>query len=265
MLILTYMPYQSLEADLKRVGLSDKEAAVYVACLTLGPSTVLRISRKAGVARSTTYLILNSLIKQGLISTYHKGVKQYFMAEKPSELERLVHRQIEHLRDQEDYLRDLVPRLTALMSQDDSRPVVRYYEGKAGLRAMRSDMARVSESNDIWYNFAPMDYLKLVFGDEDFTYDKQRLARGIKSKTLFTTKSAKVKAHLLDSSDPRRMHRKFIDPKKYSSGTGITVLRDRVAVGTLEGKLGGFIVESASVATALREIFELLWETQGDK
>lgn len=50
-----------------------------------------------------------------------------------------------------------------------------------------------------------------------------------------------------------------MSPEKFKSGTGITVLRDRVALGTMEGKIGGFIVESSSVAQAMREIFDLAW------
>ena len=81
------------QKELKRLGLKDKEAAVYVACLELGPSPVQQISRKAQVVRATTYVVLEALLERGLVTQYKEGKKTLFSAEPPRQLMRLLEKQ----------------------------------------------------------------------------------------------------------------------------------------------------------------------------
>lgn len=79
-----------LEQELIAVGLSDKEAKVYLAALSLGEATAQQIAAKATVSRPTTYVIIESLAKQGLISSFDKGKKRYFAAARPEKLHERV-------------------------------------------------------------------------------------------------------------------------------------------------------------------------------
>lgn len=77
-------------AELKKAGLSDKEIAVYVTALTLGPSTVQVIARRAQVARGTTYVTIEKLLEQGLMTQYVEGKRKFFVAEPPQQILRLM-------------------------------------------------------------------------------------------------------------------------------------------------------------------------------
>ena len=79
-----------LERDLQEIGLNEKEAKVYLAALELGQSVVQDIAKKAGVNRATTYFVIEGLMKMGLMSSFHKGKKQYFVAADPDRLIRVV-------------------------------------------------------------------------------------------------------------------------------------------------------------------------------
>jgi sugar-specific transcriptional regulator TrmB len=57
----------TLQQFLQHYGLSQKEAAVYVACLRQGDGTVLQIARQANIKRPTTYVILEDLVTRGLV------------------------------------------------------------------------------------------------------------------------------------------------------------------------------------------------------
>lgn len=85
--------------ELKHLGLKDKEAAVYVAALQLGPSPVQVIARKAKVVRATTYVILEDLLKKGLVTSYKEEKKTLFSAEPPRQLMRLIEIEEEQLQD----------------------------------------------------------------------------------------------------------------------------------------------------------------------
>ena len=77
------MSNENLIHELSHVGLSDKEAAVYLAAMELGPAVVQDIAKKAEVNRATTYVMIESLASRGMMSTFVKGKKRYFAAEPP--------------------------------------------------------------------------------------------------------------------------------------------------------------------------------------
>ena len=51
------MQIANLAKKLEAVGLTEKQAKVYVAALFLGPAAVQRIAEQAEVNRATTYVI----------------------------------------------------------------------------------------------------------------------------------------------------------------------------------------------------------------
>lgn len=247
--------------ELKKLGLKDKEAAVYVACLIMGPSPVQAIARKSKVVRATTYVILESLMKMGLVTEFKEGKKTLFSAEPPRQLMRLLDKQQEEVTAKHKELEDLLPELQMITKAEGGKPQVRYFEGLEGLRAMRQEMVMYAHPGDMWYNFTPIDHLDAVFGRDELLYLRQRIAKHIKAKTLFTTHSKKLKNEIMAISDNQFSERRFIDPEKYPSSSGMTIFRDRIAIGSFAGKLGGVIVESQSMADMMRHLFELAWQS----
>ena len=74
------------EKELQNLGLSEKEAKIYLASLELGPETVQNIAKKAGINRPTTYLQIESLKEKGLISEFQRGKKTFYAPESPNRL-----------------------------------------------------------------------------------------------------------------------------------------------------------------------------------
>ena len=245
--------------ELTKLGLKDKEAAVYLACLELGPATAQQISRKSKVVRATTYVELESLMQMGMVTKYKEGKKTLFSAEPPRQLNRLLEKQAEELEHKKEGLDELLPELQVLMKAAGGRPSVRYFEGKEGLRAMRQEIVMHSKTDSTIYNFTPSDYLEAIFPDDERTYFKQRSAKGLKSKTIFTTKSETLKQELLRTPTSALAERVFVDSSLFSSVSGFTIFEDRVAIGTFAGKLMGVIIESPEIATMMRQVFELAW------
>ncbi|KKR30424.1 MAG: Transcriptional regulator, TrmB, partial [Parcubacteria group bacterium GW2011_GWC1_39_8] len=87
------------EKYLKDIGLSDKEAAVYLALLSFDKALVSDISEKAKIKRPTTYVILETLAKKGLVSESNIGKKTFYIAEPPEKLGLFVERQIHMLEE----------------------------------------------------------------------------------------------------------------------------------------------------------------------
>lgn len=248
--------------ELKKLGLKDKEAAVYVACLELGPSPVQNIARKAKVVRATTYVILESLTEIGLVTQFKEGKKTLFVAEPPRQLVSLIEKQQAELHDKQRELNELLPQLQVIMKAGEGRPSVRYFSGIDGLRAMRQEMVMYTQPGGVWYNYTPMDHLMGIFPADEAAYVKQRVAKGIRSQTIFTTKSPKFRDAFMALST-KMIERRYVPPEIYDSSSGMTIFRDRIAIGTFSGKIGGVILDSESMANLMRSQFELAWKFAG--
>lgn len=245
--------------ELKKIGLTDKEAGVYLACLQLGPSPVQVIARRAKVVRATTYVVLESLAKKGLVTQYSEGKRTLFTAEPPRQLVRVLEKQKEDITERERELQSMLPQLQVLLKSSDQRPSVRYYDGHEGLRAIRQEVIMYTKPGSILHNFIPADHLNAEFPTDSNVYYKQRVAKRIKSKTIFTTRSEPFKERLLSEEFAPMSERVFVPPELFPSPGAMTVFEDRIAMSSFAGNPGGVIVESRILADMMRYLFQLAW------
>lgn len=129
-----------INLELRKLGLKEKEAGVYLAALELGYSPVQKIAQKAGVSRPTAYTIIEALIKKGLMRKVKrkgavKGEKTYFVAESPDKLLGLLHVQ---KREAEEKEREFIRIISTLQSRYylAGQSEIKTYEGKEGLKVL---------------------------------------------------------------------------------------------------------------------------------
>ena len=140
--------------QLSHIGLSDKEAAVYIASLEIGPSVVQDIAKKAGVNRATTYVMIEMLAGRGLVSTFVKGKKRFFAAESPDRLASLLRLQKREIEEREKDIENVIPILNAMFNAEGVRPQVRYLEGRDGILSV---MKTFQEIEGEWVEIVAMD------------------------------------------------------------------------------------------------------------
>src|SRR5438552_2037104 len=116
-------------AYIQDLGLSENEAKVYLAALALGPSTVLKISREAGIKRTTTYAVLETLKARSLIIVEIRGFKSLYVAEGPEKLEQMLELKKERFKE-------ILPELKALAELKGGESFIKYYEGVAGVKTV---------------------------------------------------------------------------------------------------------------------------------
>tara|TARA_Y100000310_G_scaffold342288_1_gene444869 strand:- start:280 stop:1029 length:750 start_codon:yes stop_codon:yes gene_type:complete len=240
--------------ELKRIGLSDNEARVYLAMLELGPATVLEISAKAGVNRPTTYVQIEALKKEGLVSSHTKGKKQLFNPESPSQLESILGSQKKELAEKQDELKKVLGDLTSLHNLGADKPIVRYFEGKEGLLKMQDEFLKM-KGKEILGIYSLDDVLK-IFPNQARGYSEKRLKKKIKARGIYTySKGAVMKEK--DKSILRET--RFVHPDNFSFKSDITIFDNNIAISSLSGKIGGTIITDKVVADSFRALFELLW------
>jgi sugar-specific transcriptional regulator TrmB len=245
--------------ELVNLGLSEKEAKVYIASLELGNSTVQNIAEKAKVNRATTYTIIESLSEKGLISTFVEGKKQYYCAEQPEKLNMLFREQQLEIQMKQEKLEKLLPELKSLNSSNDG-PVVRYYEGKEGMRAMAEEFFvanHTEEARMIYSN----DLLKNIFSAQELSFlANKRRGKNIKVRSIVCSDKVDL------SADAKRI---AISPKKYPVTADIAFFDDKIRIASQKGKLAGIIIENKEISNTFKILFDLAWKylekNKGDK
>jgi len=153
---------------LKNIGLTDKEARVYLACLELGNSIVSEISKRAQINRVTTYDILEKLIQKGFINFVTKHKVKYFTATKPDLIFSDTKRKFEEFKQ-------ALPDLKRLHGET-SHPRVRYFEGLAGIKSIYDDT--LTSKTEI-LNYANSTEIREYWP----TYDEDYVSKRAKRKT----------------------------------------------------------------------------------
>jgi len=209
---------------------------------------------------------LESLGQRGLVTHYKEEKKTLFSAEPPRQLLRLLEKEREVIDEREHSLEKILPELQVLMKAAGGRPSVRYFGGREGLHAMRQEIIMYTKPGDVIYNFTPVEHLHAVFPQDLDSFVPQRVSKGIMAKTIFTTRSEKVRNLFLD-----RFRRKgglsevrYVSPDKFPVSSGMTIYMDRVAIGSFTGKLMGVIIESRPMADMMRSLFDLAWAGAGE-
>ncbi len=77
---------EELFETLKSIGLTNGEARVYIALLSLGTSTVSPIVKLSGISSSKVYFILNRLAVKGLVSMSIKEKNRIYSATEPERI-----------------------------------------------------------------------------------------------------------------------------------------------------------------------------------
>lgn len=231
---------------------SHKEAAVYLALLELGRSTVARIARKAEINRTTGYDILDSLVVKGLASVSGKEPKQEYVAESPENIRKLLESRIERDKKFLGEATELIPQLKS-MHNVGKRPQVRFYEGTEGLKEVYEDTLTSHETIRAYANIEDMH---MALPDYFPKYYQRRTQEGIAIRAIFPDNAA---ARERVTHDPQEARESALVPAdKYFFSPEINIYDDKIMIASWRERLG-IIIESKEIAEAMKSIYELAW------
>ncbi|KKR02244.1 hypothetical protein A2W67_00975 [Candidatus Nomurabacteria bacterium RIFCSPLOWO2_02_40_28] len=244
--------YRELEQSLVEIGLSSKEAGVYLALLTLGHGTVSQISRRANINRTTGYDILDSLSAKGLVSISGKEPKQEYSAESPENLSKFISEEIKEKNKILEKTEEIIPELKSVHNIKD-RPRVLFYEGRGGLEKVYEDTLTSTEPIRAYANVEHMTVGLPGYFPEYFKRRAQKgiFIRGIGPKTEDNLELAKR------NTDEKR-ETALVPKDKYDFVPEINIYDNKVMIASWREQLG-IIIESTEIANAMKVIYELAW------
>ncbi len=243
--------------QLKQVGLSDKQAKVYLAALELGEASALQISRHSGVNRVTCYQALDRLAAEGLVREVKVEGKSRFVAEMPKKLlENLLDRKINTER-QILALEKVLPELESLYNYSEVKPKIRFYEGVEGLKQIYQDTLEEKKEILAFTAYHRVDASLKRWLDK--YYIPQRVKRNIFAKVIAPSSEFARKFKRLDSRQNR--HTLLVPADKFPFSIEVNIYGNKVAIiSFVKKEMMGVIIESKEVAATFRLIFQLAWQ-----
>ncbi len=230
---------------IRKAGLTENEAKVYLALLEFGPSQAGMISRKAGLHRRVVYDTAEMLVKKGLVGYIKKNNKRVFQASNPNRI-------VEILREKEESINEILPSMLQFYNSTKEKEETSFYKGKAGLKTVFEEQLELPKGSEILIiSPFPLAYDILPFYFK--WYDKRRQEKRIKAKILF---------HKNTEEEPEKIplsEIKFL-PKEYASPAALNIYADKAAI-IHWSKENPFavVIKNKNIAEGYRKYFELMW------
>lgn len=230
------------------VGLSPKEALVYIANLEKGTNVVSVIANSAKFNRITTYTILEKLLARGLVTISVRDGVKHFTAVSPDIFS-------ESVKQRAKQLEKSVPHLLALAGNNTSRPIVQMFEGLAGVK--RAYKETLSASGEI-LNCANSKGLREHWPEYDIEYVAERSRRKIFLRGL----APNDKSGESVKSGDKKFHRetRLLPQENFWVENEINIFDDKLLITSFDPKVFAILIQSQAVANTQRQIFEMLWK-----
>jgi sugar-specific transcriptional regulator TrmB len=233
----------NIEGVLKKSGFSEKEIEVYLALLRLGSSIVSDIAKRAGINRSTTYVVLDALAKRGLVSiTERRGVKVYNSIS-PEQLVQYLEGTAKQYTELAGAARELLPKLKLETAKQELSPKVRFFEGAEGMRTVYEDALTSLETIRAYASNVTQE------GTVPERFYDRLAKKNIKVKMIFPETS---EIQELTKGNHAALARPAFSPD-------ISIYDNKIVFMSPINKFA-LVIESPDLAEALKKAFDLSWE-----
>lgn len=242
-----------IEKILENLGLSDKEAKVYLTLLKAGTISAYGVAVRSELKRPTVYFILDSLVKRGIVYLIPKTKKKVYRATPLEKLVQVAEEKIEKIKER-------LPEIQALAQNQTEKPQVLYFEGVGGVKELLNYRIKEMKGKETVGFFAKEtgDTLKLFDNFDEYNHKLKELG---------------VTARGIAPDDPTIKHFRKVDKEygreiitlprnKYSSNIAIEICKDLNFIKIYDFEnLQALIIENQPITKTLGQVFELVWDS----
>jgi sugar-specific transcriptional regulator TrmB len=243
----------SLINKLAEVGLTVKEAKIYMGLLKLKDASAVQLSKEIDLAKTTTYDTLESMRKKGLVSVWKKNNISFYSPESPNKILKMEESKI-------DTLKQIIPELNYVAEADALSPSARLYVGKAGAKKVLDEViekAKLQRVNTIYSYIRPdsIDYLPVA----SRAWIKEREAASIKMNIIRPEIEDPSQDVGYDNNDLRETR---ILSDRGPLESSFYIYGGNIALFYLDHeKMYSLIIESPHFTNTLKGFFDFMWNS----
>lgn len=245
---------------LKLINLADFEAKTFTALLAEPKgSSVLNLSKKLNLPRTTIYGHLDSLIQKGLAKKTLAQQGTLFFTENLETISSIYDKKIKQLKKAKDNLAELIKKQEF---PESYQPKFLYYNKPGAGQAILRDILHSGVKESQWF-WPIREMIKVLTPDILEWFNLERVARSIWLDILWPPKrQVQIKENpFMLPADPKKSLRKVkILPTNIDQTLGYCIYGTKVAFISSEKENYGFIVDSQELAQTLKSQFDYFWQ-----
>jgi len=235
------------------LGLDEKSAQFYLSCLESGKTTINEVAKNIKAPRSSCYLILERLKKEGLIFETPFGRKRTLVAQNPERLKILLEKRKEESENVYGSIKQILSTLNSI-SQIPQRQKVRYYEGFESIKQIYNETLE----SKLIHVFCLTQNNSFEFKEFIDKYMNRLKKKGIETKELVTDTDYDIEYRDEFSTQKNKI---VCVPKEYIANTDYMLWDDKVAfISFKNGRYTGIVIEDQEIASFEKNRFTLLWK-----
>jgi HTH-type transcriptional regulator, sugar sensing transcriptional regulator len=240
---------------LEQIGLTKREALVYLCLLTGGPFSPTDIAKETGLKRPNIYDVIKSLESKGLIHYQFKGGFRLIAASSPQSL-------LEATKTKFEIAKKVVPKLEGLHKEKGFQSSITFYQGKKAMHSILSDYPK-AKSKEAWFLTSPQDLNKML--GEKFVRKliTERLKRKVKIRSLRPVEKDIDYEEQTKTDYGRELTEVAYIPPKYTFSLSMGVYDNKTVFFSSKKEGFGFKVESQEVAEVIRMLYDIAWKNSG--
>lgn len=247
-----------MEQDIANIGLSDKEAKIYVTALELGESSITDIARKSGQKRSTTHLAIEHLIMLGLLAETVKGKRRVIS---PIHPKRLV--EIANLRARQ--VEEKLGSLVALYNTPKEKPKIQVFEGNEGVKNVYRDIYASLNNKEELLGFTRIDALRDFSESVNGWMKMLRSVRDPHIRELNWDNSEGQKWNEETKILRGKNHHIRMFPTDFEFGFNDNLIfGNKLAIFSLKKNIFVTVIESEEIIKTYKTLFEWAWKSGKD-
>jgi sugar-specific transcriptional regulator TrmB len=237
-------------STLQTLGLTEDEAATYLALLKIGGGNAAALATEVGVKRTTIYPILKSLSQKGFAAGYFHKNKRLYRAEKPQRVAGIFEKKLEAFAH-------IIPELATIEKKVVGQIGLRFIETTEELKkfyfGILSEYKNKSYcaigSAPAWESIDPEFFVQ---------YRHDRARAKIKTRLLITADSLST-----SPADPKLLRNVRMLPKNHTFKSTIDIFDNKILIMNPDQTALAVVIEVPSMVDIFKELFEILWEQVG--
>lgn len=248
------MRNSKLTEILREIGLSDNESKVYLAALSLGPTTIKKIANSAEINRTTAYPVISALQTKGLMKIDVEGFKKRYVAESPERLESIIDQSRERFKKR-------LPDFLSLYNLEGGEGFIKYYEGQEAVKSVYEKNIKDIKPGE--------EYMVISDAEKVFDMYGQWFDKFIERRGKLNINIRMILQNNPWAQDYKKYERNYNQsirflPKEIDLVTNLVVTPQRVLIHQLNPPIIGIVIENKSAIKMHQQLFEVLWNTCKD-
>lgn len=232
---------------LEQLGLSEKEAEIYLALNSYGASPASTIARLTKIKRGSVYDGLNSLIARNLVSSFKKGAYTYFVID---DIKKLLHQAKEKVR--------LAERVMTGLEEDQNHEgfQINHYVGEEGYRDMYEHILRVNPKEImVWMHWD--EFYSALDPNREDDWTNERIKKKLFARLLMQdTPLAKE----FKKKDKECYRETILLPKDYYFESNCVLYGGYITFFDAAKKITGIRIRHPRIYEMHKQIFEMNWK-----